>query len=99
MTGSTKLRARSQASSLRRAAATLYALATAGIMAACAGTQYGAGAGGVTTTTANTGWRTKKVVDKKAPEALMADDGTICRVAPDRFKDTKVGTLVRCNWQ
>lgn len=45
------------------------------------------------------GWYTKKVVAKRAPETLLADDGTICRVAPDRFRDTATGTAVYCNWQ
>lgn len=67
--------------------------------AGCAGTRYGAGAGGITTATANSGWRTRKVVEKKPTETLVADDGTICRVAPDRFTVTTVGSLVPCNWQ
>lgn len=62
-------------------------------------TRVGARPGGVVVNSANTGWATKKVVTKKPPEALMALDGTICRVSPDRFKDTAVGALVPCNWQ
>ena len=45
------------------------------------------------------GWYHKKVVTKQAPETLVADDGTICRVAPDRFRSTAAGALVYCNWQ
>ena len=45
------------------------------------------------------GWYTKKVVAKRAPETLLAEDGTICRVAPDRFAATRTDTAVHCNWQ
>ena len=57
------------------------------------------GSGGVVVRTDATGWRTKNVVAKRPPEALLADDGTMCRVAPDRFRDTAEGTAVYCNWQ
>jgi hypothetical protein len=55
--------------------------------------------GGVTVKSARLGWYTKKVVAKRAPETLLADDGTICRVAPDRFRATDTGAAVYCNWQ
>jgi hypothetical protein len=58
-----------------------------------------AGAGGVMVRSDALGWFTKQVVAKRPPEALLAEDGTMCRVAPDRFKDTAEGTLVYCNWQ
>jgi hypothetical protein len=45
------------------------------------------------------GWYTKKVVAKTPPETLNAGDGTICRVSPDRFRDTALEALVHCNWQ
>jgi hypothetical protein len=45
------------------------------------------------------GWHTKAIVSKREPETLFANDGTICRVSPDRFRDTAVGAVVRCNWQ
>jgi hypothetical protein len=61
--------------------------------------RFGGRAGGAAMRTGNTGWLTKKVVSKKPPEALMAEDGTVCRVSPDRFRDTAVGTLLPCNWQ
>ena len=57
---------------------------------------YGAG---VIARSDRTGWYIKKVVAKDPPDALLADDGTICRVAPDRFRTTTVGTAMRCNWQ
>ena len=59
----------------------------------------GTGGGGVVVESARLGWGTKEVVQKRAPEALLARDGTICRVSPDRFRETAVGELVRCNWQ
>ena len=59
----------------------------------------GTGGGGVVVESAPLGWGTKEVVTKRAPETLVARDGTICRVAPDRFRDTETGALVRCNWQ
>jgi hypothetical protein len=55
--------------------------------------------GGVAVKSARLGWYTKKVVAKRAPETLLAEDGTVCRVAPDRFNATKIGAAVYCNWQ
>ena len=70
------------------------------LLAACSPqTKLGARPGGIVVSSANTGWATKKVVEKQPPETLMAEDATICRVSPDRFKDTAVGALVPCNWQ
>jgi hypothetical protein len=57
------------------------------------------GASGVVVKSDRLGWYTKQVVAKRAPETLLADDGTICRVAPDRFKGTDTGAAVYCNWQ
>ena len=48
---------------------------------------------------AKTGMYTKAVMTKKEPDTFLADDGTICRVPADRFRDTPVHTLVYCNWQ
>lgn len=48
---------------------------------------------------ARTGLYTKAVLTKKEPDTFLADDGTICRVPADRFRDTAVHTLVYCNWQ
>jgi hypothetical protein len=55
--------------------------------------------GGVAVRSARIGWYTKKVVTKRAPETLLAEDGTICRVSPDRFEATASGSAVLCNWQ
>ena len=55
--------------------------------------------GGIVMRSDRTGWYIKKVVAKDPPESLLADDGTICRVEPTRFRSTTVGTAMRCNWQ
>ncbi len=55
--------------------------------------------GAVVSTTAKTGWHRKKVMTKRAPEALLADDATLCRVSAERFKATKIGDMIYCNWQ
>jgi hypothetical protein len=55
--------------------------------------------GGVVIKSDRLGWYTKKVVTKQAPETLYAEDGTTCRLSPERFRDTAVGALLYCNWQ
>jgi hypothetical protein len=45
------------------------------------------------------GWATKRVMYKQSPETLVADDGAVCRVAPDRYASTEVKAMVSCNWQ
>jgi hypothetical protein len=54
---------------------------------------------GAVVKSARTGLYTKAVLTKKDPDTFLADDGTICRVPADRFRDTAVHTLVYCNWQ
>ena len=54
---------------------------------------------GVVVRSARLGLYTKAVLTKKEPDTFLADDGTICRVPADRFRDTPVHTLVYCNWQ
>lgn len=41
---------------------------------------------------------TLEVVTKSAPDALIARDGSACRVAPDVYASTRVGSLFRCRW-
>jgi hypothetical protein len=41
---------------------------------------------------------TLEVMTKQAPDALIARDGSACRVAPDVFASTRVGSLFRCRW-
>jgi hypothetical protein len=41
---------------------------------------------------------TLEVITKRAPDALIAPDGSACRVSPDVYASTRVGSLVRCRW-
>lgn len=70
-----------------------------GLAAGCPGRHVEVGPGGVIASSRETGWYRKKVVTKQEPETLLAEDGTICRVSPDRYKATRIGTVVYCNWQ
>jgi hypothetical protein len=76
--------------------ATVFAVGT---LDGCARHVVQLGDHGVVVTSGQRGWYTKKVVTKRAPETLFAEDGTICRVAPDRFAHTAAGDMVNCNWQ
>jgi hypothetical protein len=84
-----------------RLAPTVFVLAAlSGTAASCAGRFIEPGpTGGAVVKSARLGWYTKKVVAKNPPETLLAEDGTVCRVAPDRYRDTAIGTAVYCNWQ
>jgi len=57
------------------------------------------GSNGAVVRSARLGLYTKEVMTKKDPDTLVADDATICRVPPDRYKSTQAHTLVYCNWQ
>jgi hypothetical protein len=48
---------------------------------------------------AKTGLYSKNVMTKKEPDTLIADDGTICRVPAERYRDAALHSLVYCNWQ
>jgi hypothetical protein len=41
---------------------------------------------------------TLEVITKRAPDALIARDGSTCRVSPDVYASTRVGSLARCRW-
>lgn len=41
---------------------------------------------------------TLEVVSKRSPDALVARDGSTCRVAPDVYARTIVGSMFRCRW-
>jgi hypothetical protein len=41
---------------------------------------------------------TLEVVTKRAPDTLIARDGSNCLVAPDVYANTRVGSLFRCRW-
>jgi hypothetical protein len=70
-----------------------------GATPACPGRHIAVGPGGVVASSRQIGWYRKKVITRQEPETLLAEDGTICRVSPDRFAATKIGAVVYCNWQ
>jgi hypothetical protein len=45
------------------------------------------------------GWATKQVATKEPPATLVATDGTVCRVAEERYARTDAGAVVACEWQ
>ena len=55
--------------------------------------------GGVTVRNGGIGWGTKVILTKHPPETVIAEDGTVCRVAADRYKDSAVGRPFACDWQ
>ena len=76
------------------------ALAGLALVASACGGGIRVGAGGVGVTNVRTGPGMKRVVAKRPPALLLAEDGTGCDVAPARFRDTAVGTLLDCpDWR
>ena len=58
------------------------------------------GPGGATVGVGTTrGWTTKEVVQKQPPRSLLARDGTHCDVTEERFKETRIGAQVPCEWR
>ena len=41
---------------------------------------------------------TLEVRAKRDPDTLIAPDGSNCRVAPDVYSNTRVGSMFRCRW-
>ena len=41
---------------------------------------------------------TLEVMTKRDPETLIAPDGSTCRVAPDVYGSTRIGSMFRCRW-
>jgi hypothetical protein len=41
---------------------------------------------------------TREVMTKRAPDVLVARDGSSCRVGPDAYAHTAVGARFRCPW-
>ena len=41
---------------------------------------------------------TLEVVTKRAPDALVSRDGSLCRVSPDVYASTRAGSVFRCRW-
>jgi hypothetical protein len=50
-------------------------------------------------TGAQLGYAPKRVVSKEPPGTLVASDGTVCRVAAERYERTKLGKAAACSWQ
>ena len=78
---------------------TILALAALFALASCGPRYVEPRPGGIVVRSDRTGWYLKRVVAKDPPETLLAEDGTICRVSPERYRATAVGTALRCNWQ
>jgi hypothetical protein len=45
------------------------------------------------------GMQTKRVLTKREPDRLIADDLTVCWVVPDVYAGIRAGDHWRCNWQ
>ena len=41
---------------------------------------------------------TLEVISKREPDTLIAPDGSTCRVAPDVYGRTRIGSVFRCRW-
>jgi hypothetical protein len=41
---------------------------------------------------------TLEVISKRDPDTLIASDGSTCRVAPDVYGRTRLGSMFRCRW-
>jgi hypothetical protein len=41
---------------------------------------------------------TLEVMTKQEPDALIARDGSACRVSPDVYSSTRIGSMFRCRW-
>lgn len=56
-------------------------------------------AGQPATATSNPNMSRKRVAGKEEPATLIADDRSRCTVTAERFRDTKVGDNVICDWR
>ena len=56
-------------------------------------------AGQPATATSNPNMSRKRVAGKQEPATLIADDRSRCTVTAERFRDTKVGDDVICDWR
>ena len=55
--------------------------------------------GGTVGVGATRGWSIKEVVQKNPPSTLMARDGTVCEVSDERYRETRTGSQVQCEWR
>jgi hypothetical protein len=44
------------------------------------------------------GYFIKQVIEKQAPATLRAEDGSVCRTSPERFRATPEGEWIACEW-
>lgn len=44
------------------------------------------------------GYAIKRVVEKREPAILLADDGSVCRTSIQRYAATPVGSWANCDW-
>ena len=47
---------------------------------------------------AQPGYAIKLIRAKQAPAAIVGDDGSLCRLTPERFAKVEVGDLMACEW-
>jgi hypothetical protein len=47
---------------------------------------------------AQPGYAVKLVRAKQAPTEVVADDGSLCRLAASRFAEVKPGAWIACDW-
>lgn len=47
---------------------------------------------------AQPGYAVKLVRDKRPPAEVVGDDGSVCRLAPDRFAGVERGDWLGCEW-
>ena len=45
------------------------------------------------------GWAIKEVVQKNPPHSLLARDATVCEVSDDRYRETRIGAQISCEWR
>jgi hypothetical protein len=63
------------------------------------GTDGGVGVVVISPSMPNRGLMRKRVTAKQEPDLLVAEDGTSCRVSPERFRAVEVGNDELCEWQ
>lgn len=50
------------------------------------------------TSGAQPGYAIKMVRAKEAPTEVLGDDGSLCRLTPERFSEVDVGEWLACEW-
>jgi hypothetical protein len=44
------------------------------------------------------GYAIKRLVEKKSPDTLVSDDGSVCRTSRARYASTREGQWIACIW-